>query len=211
MIDENKNAVDVFTAMAEVYQQKYMNVDTYQEGLDYFFNKLNSADAVLDLACGPGNVLAYLFKKNNKLHLEGIDLSGEMIRLARLNVPKANFEVSDCRDLRYIKRTYNAVVCNFLLPYLTATEIEKLFSEIGDLLVPNGIFYLGFITEEQNRSQIVKSSQGHTLRMNYYSVDFVTNVLHDNKFIIECGKSYASNNMNQLQNDFIMVASKATT
>ena len=83
-----------------------------------------------------------------------------------------------------------------------------MFTAVGNLLVPNGIFYLGFITEEQNRSEIVKSSKGHNVRMNYYSVDFVTRVLHDNKFIVGYSKSYTSNNINQAQNDFIIVASK---
>ena len=46
MFDENKNAVNVFNEMAEVYQQKYMNVDRYQESLEYFLNNLNSADSI---------------------------------------------------------------------------------------------------------------------------------------------------------------------
>jgi hypothetical protein len=35
MIDYNKNAVGVFNELASFYQQKYMNVDTYQEYLGY--------------------------------------------------------------------------------------------------------------------------------------------------------------------------------
>ena len=208
MLDENKNAVDVFNEMAEVYQQRYMNVDCYQESLEYFLNNLNSADSILDLACGPGNILHYLFKKNNNLNLSGIDLSEEMIRLAKLNVPNAKFEVSDCRDLNYTESRYNAIVCNFLIPYLSEIEIEKLFKAVGNLLVPNGIFYLGFITEEKNLWEIVKSSKGHNVRMNYYSVDFVTKVLQDNQFIVGYSKKYISNNINQEQSDFIIVASK---
>lgn len=208
MFDENKNAVNVFNEMAEVYQQKYMNVDRYQESLAYLLSNLSATDAILDLACGPGNVLNYLFKKNSKLTLEGIDLSDEMIKLANLNVPNAKFEVSDCRYLNHSKSTYNAIVCNFLIPYLTEIEIENLFTAVSNLLVSNGIFYLGFITEEQNRSEIVKSSKGHNVRMYYYSVDFVTRVLQDNKFIVGHCKSYISSNINQEQNDFIIVASK---
>lgn len=208
MIDENKNAVDVFNEMAEVYQQKYMNVDCYQESLEYFLKNLNSADSILDLACGPGNILNYLSNKNSNLNLSGIDLSDEMIKLAKLNVPNAKLEVSDCRDINYIESSYNAIVCNFLIPYLTESEIKKLFTAVGNLLVPNGIFYLGFITEEQNRSEIVRSSKGHKLRMNYYSVDFVTSVLQDNKFVVGHSKSYKSNNINQEQKDFIIIATK---
>ncbi|MEO6583311.1 MAG: class I SAM-dependent methyltransferase [Ferruginibacter sp.] len=208
MFDENKNTVDVFNEMAEVYQKNYMNVDIYQEPLEYLLTNLNSEDSILDLACGPGNVVQYLANKNNNLNLTGLDLSDEMIRLAKLNVPKAKFEVADCRDLNHLESRYNAIVCNFLLPYLTENEIEKLFSEVYNLLVPNGIFYLGFITEDQNRLAIVKSSKGHNVSVNYYSIDFVTKVLHDNKFFIRYSKDFASINLNQEQTDFIIIASK---
>src|SRR5690348_13660474 len=99
MFDENKYAVSVFNEMAEVYQLKYMNVDSYQESLDYLLSNLSPTDSILDLACGPGNILNYLFKKNSNLTLKGVDLSDEMIKLAIQNVPNAKFEVSDCRYL----------------------------------------------------------------------------------------------------------------
>jgi ubiquinone/menaquinone biosynthesis C-methylase UbiE len=208
MIDENKNAVEVFNEMAEVYQQKYMNVDCYQESLEYFLNHLNPTDTILDLACGPGNILHYLSNRKNNLKLSGIDLSEQMIKLAKRNVPNAKFEISDCRDLNHMEGSYNAIVCSFLIPYLLEREIEKLFKAVWNLLVPNGIFYLGFIMEEHNSSEIVQSSKGHNIRMNYYSVDYVTRVLHDNKFIVGHSKSYTSNNINQKQSDYIMIASK---
>jgi ubiquinone/menaquinone biosynthesis C-methylase UbiE len=200
--------VNVFNEMAEVYQQKYMNVDKYEESLNYLITNLSPKAAILDLACGPGNILNYLNKKNSKFTLEGIDLSYEMIKLAKLNVPGAKLEVSDCRNLDHTKRTYNAIVCSFLIPYLTEIEIEILLAQVSNLLVPNGIFYLGFITHEENSSDIQKSSKGHNLKMHYYSVDFVSRVLQNNNFILRHSKSYVSSNINQEQNDYIIVASK---
>lgn len=208
MYDDNKNAVRVFNEMAEVYQQKYMNVDSYQECLDYFISKLGATGTIQDLACGPGNILKYLSEKNSNLNLEGIDLSVEMIRLAKLNVPNAKLEVRDCRDLNHLKSRYNGIVCSFLMPYLTEIEIRKLFTDIGHLLAPNGVLYLAFIHEENNRSEIVKSSKGHDVRMHYHSADFVTKLLHDNSFIVDHCKKYVSNNTNQKQNDFVIIASK---
>lgn len=211
MSDKNQNAVDVFNEMAEVYQQKYMNVDTYQESLEYFLDHLDPADSVLDLACGPGNVLLYLYNKRNDLNLRGIDLSEEMIRLARSNVPKARFEVADCRNLKHIESRYNAIVCSFLLPYLSERETELLLSEVSRILAPNGIFYMGFISDRENHSEMVTSSKGHHLRLNYYSTDFISQVLLANKFTIEHSKSYTSNNPSQTQKDHIIVAKKTVS
>ncbi len=209
MSDENKKAVDAFNELAEVYQQKYMNVDLYQESLECFLDHLDPSDCVLDLACGPGNVLLYLYNKQNDLNLSGIDLSEEMIRLARSNVPKARFEVADCRNLKHIESRYNAIVCSFLLPYLSERETELLLSEVSRLLAPNGIFYIGFISDRDNHSEMVTSSKGHHLRLNYYSSDFVSQVLLANKITIEHSKSYTNNNPSQSQKDHIIVAKKS--
>jgi len=208
MLDENQNAVNVFNEMAEVYQQKYMNVELYEECLGFLLKNLNSFDSIIDIACGPGNVLNYLYQRNNNLNLTGVDLSSEMIKLGKLNVPNVKFEVFDCRNLSKIENKYNAVICNFLIPYLSESDSEKLIAEVSDLLLPGGFFYLGFIKEAQNYSEIVKSSKGHNIRMHYYSVDFIKSVLHNNKFNVEYEKRYLSNNTNQKQSDFIIVASK---
>ncbi len=209
MLDENINAVKLFNEMAEVYQQKYMNVDIYQEPLGYFLNKLNNSNkSILDIACGPGNMLNYIVKQNAAFNLYGLDLSEEMIRLAKLNVPAAEFELYDCRCLSSFKSTYNAILCNFLIPYLSEKETEKLISDVYNLLLPSGLLFFGFIMEETNRNEIVLSSKGHEVRMNYYSVDFIQKLFQQHHYKIEYCKEFESNNINQSQVDIIMVASK---
>jgi O-methyltransferase involved in polyketide biosynthesis len=117
-------------------------------------------------------------------------------------------EVADALNLSAIKGCYNAIVCNFLLPYLPETEIGKLFSAVSNLLVPGGMFYLGFITEAHNHSQMVQSSKGHPITMYYYAEQYIAGLLRHHQFMLGFSKSYASNNSRQEQRDIIMVASK---
>lgn len=209
MPDENKNAVEIFNEMAEVYQQKYMNVDIYREPIGYLLKKLNNSNkSILDIACGPGNMLNYIVKQNAAFNLFGLDLSQEMIRLAKLNVPSAEVELYDCRLLSRLGSTYDAIVCNFLIPYLSEQETETLISDVYNLLLPNGLLFFGFIKEEMNRTEIVHSSKGHKISMNYYSVEFILKLFHQYHFKVEYCKEFKSNNINQSQVDIIMVASK---
>ncbi len=208
MFDENKIAVKVFNEMAEIYQQKYMNVDLYKEALDCLIDNLNHQSTILDIACGPGNILKFLAGCNKEFDLSGIDLSVEMIKLANLNVPSAKFIISDCRNISFVDIKYNAVICNFLLPYLQEKESYKLFDDINDMLVSSGVLYLGFIMEELNCSEIVKSTRGDKVRMNYYSIDFILNILYSKNFKILYSKAYISNNLNQQKKDFVIIASK---
>ena len=99
-MDKTKMAVDVFDRQAHNYEQKFMDVSLYHHSLDKYCDRLSSAQAtVLELACGPGNITAYVLGKMPELQILGTDLSPAMLALARKNNPAAVFELLDCRNI----------------------------------------------------------------------------------------------------------------
>jgi ubiquinone/menaquinone biosynthesis C-methylase UbiE len=63
-MDKNKLAVNMFNKAAKLYEEKYMDVSSYTEGLDVFCEKLGYKDAnILELGCGSGNITRYLTNK----------------------------------------------------------------------------------------------------------------------------------------------------
>jgi len=65
-----------------------------------FAAQLPHAARVTDIACGPGNVSAYLLRHRPDLSLTGVDLAPKMIDIARHRVPAGQFFVGDCRRLQ---------------------------------------------------------------------------------------------------------------
>ena len=46
-----------------------------------------------------------------------------MIELARHNVPQGQFEIMDRRDIAQLGQQYDAIVCDFCLPYLAKSML----------------------------------------------------------------------------------------
>jgi SAM-dependent methyltransferase len=68
-----------------------------------------SARTLLDVACGTGHHLSYL---RDHYSVEGVDISEEMLRLARARLPDVPLHHADMRTLD-LGRTFDSVICLF--------------------------------------------------------------------------------------------------
>ena len=170
-MDTNKDAVAIFDKLAEQYQDKFMDVNIYHDSLVLFCNELHRNGAsVLDIACGPGNVTKYLLNKRPDLRILGIDLALNMLTLAMVNNPGAEFRLLDSRNISTLGSKYDGVVCAFCLPYLSEEEALKLIGDAADLLNPDGIFYISTMEEdEHNHSGYKTSSSGDRMYIHYHT------------------------------------------
>lgn len=183
---EPVNAVALFDKLAELYQQKYMDVSLYHDVLDIFCENIAIQNPeILELACGPGNVTKYLLSKRPDFKIFATDLAPNMIALARKNNPDATFEVMDCREISALAKKYDAIVCSFCLPYLRVGETVKLIQDASKILNPNGVLYLSTMEDDPEKSGPVASSTGEYTNMYFYRGDFLTRVLRDNNFAVK--------------------------
>jgi ubiquinone/menaquinone biosynthesis C-methylase UbiE len=206
-MDQNKIAVDVFNKLANTYQDKYMNVDLYKDSFDFFCQNIKTENtAILEIACGPGNITKYILDKKPDLKILGIDLAPNMIDLAKVNNPTAKFQVMDCRNIESLDKKYDAIMCGFCLPYLSKKETSKLIIDASNLLNSRGIFYLSTMEDDYSKSTFKKGSSSDEVFMHYYSADFLKNELTKNNFqIIHLErKEYIHNEENTT--DLIIVA-----
>ena len=184
-MDKNKIAVDVFNKLAKTYQDKFMNVDLYKDSFDFFCQNIKNKNGdILELACGPGNITKHLLDKNPTLKILGIDLAPNMIELAKVNNPTAEFQVMDCRNIETLNKKFDAIMCGFCLPYLSKKETSKLFFDASLLLKSGGLFYLSTMEDDYSKSTFKKGSSGDEIFMHYYSFDFLKEELNKNHFQI---------------------------
>lgn len=166
--------VATFSRLAERYAEKYFHLDIYDQYLERFVRRIDAQGAkVLDVACGPGNVSAFLAKARPDLKLLGIDLAEGMINQARTRVPCAEFLVRDCRDLGTLKPVFDACVFAFGLSYLTDDDANRFFTSLNAIVSDSAVLYLATITGEPSLSGFESSSSGDRVYLQYRSVDEV--------------------------------------
>ncbi len=158
--------------VAQAYEAKFMDLDLYEGSYDFFCAQLPQPKArILDIGCGPGNIARYLMNQRPDFQLEGIDLSTNMIELAKANVPAAQFQVLDVRAIDQIKVIYDGIICGFCIPYLSFSEVEKFIADSYRRLANSGIFYLSFVPGPYNQSGYLSSSSGDRMYFYFYELE----------------------------------------
>jgi len=184
-MENNSNSVTIFNRLADVYQEKYMDIGLYHESLNRFCEQIINEAHILELACGPGNITKYLLHKRPDFKILGTDLAINMLNLARANNPEAEFELMDCRAINGIAKKYDAIVCGFCLPYLTKTEALQLIKDSKDILTAKGVLYISTMENSNYMSGYQTSSSGDTMFINYHESDYLTNALKQNGYDIK--------------------------
>ncbi|SMG50055.1 Methyltransferase domain-containing protein [Marivirga sericea] len=93
--------------IAQLYEDRFMSLELYNDTYKSFCNILLRADAsVLEIGCGPGNITCYFLDLNPKLKILATDLSENMIDLAKSNKPEVEVQILDCKKLKTINNKF---------------------------------------------------------------------------------------------------------
>jgi len=183
-MDKNQTAVAIFNKNANLYQDKFMDVNLYGNSFDLFCSTLKKDAEILELACGPGNITKYLLDKRPDFKILGTDLAPKMVELAKINNPTAEFELMDCREIVKLEKKYDAIMCGFCLPYLSREEALQLIADASHILKPGGVIYISTMEDDYAKSAFKKGSTGEEIFMHYHQADYLTQALKENKFMV---------------------------
>ncbi len=162
-----------------------MDVSLYHDSLDMFCNNLPKQNAtILELACGPGNITKYLLEKRPDFKIIGTDLAPNMLELAKINNPTAEFQLLDCRDVAKMNVKFDGVLCGFGLPYLSKQEAIQFIKDAGKQLNPNGVLYISTMEDDNSKSGFKTGSTGDQVYQNYHEADYLTKTIENNGFKI---------------------------
>jgi SAM-dependent methyltransferase len=131
----------VFSRSARIYDAIYASIRDYPREavqLDALIQERRpEAHTLLDVACGTGAHLEHLA---DRYEVEGLDLDGDMLAVARDRLRDVEFHQADMADFDLGKR-FDAVVCMFSSIGYVHTE-ERLRSAIAAMarhLAPGGV------------------------------------------------------------------------
>ena len=208
-MDNTKIAIDIFNKLADSYQDKFMDVSLYHDSLNSYCKAITKEKAeILELACGPGNITKYLLEKRPDLRILGTDLAPNMIALAKINNPTADFYLMDCRAITSLNKKFDGILCGFGLPYLTKDEAIQFIKDSSQQLNENGVLYISTMEDDNFKSGFKTGSTGDQMFQNFHQADYLSVALEENGFtIIHLDrKEYMHNE--EKTTDLIIIATK---
>lgn len=192
--------MEAFHDYAHYYNVFYGDKDYAAEaktvgGILRQYGKKNAEKKILSIGCGTGRHDVELYKLGYKIH--GIDLSAEMVDIARKNALDQNFiyEVQDARNFM-VKQPYDFIVSLFhVMSYQnTNADLGGVFSCVSKALNPGGLFVFdawygpGVLSDKPSvRVKRVVDSDYFFIRIaeplmhpneNIVSVQYEVNVIH---------------------------------
>lgn len=98
--------------------------------------------SVADVGCGPGHVTALLYQLD--LDAFGIDLSPEMVALARRSYPRVRFEEGSMLALDLPDASLGGLLAYYSIIHIPWERRPEVFAEFHRVLAPGGLLMLGF-------------------------------------------------------------------
>lgn len=176
-MDKYKETFETWNKIANIYQEKFMGMDLYNDTYDFICNNIEKPKArILEIGCGPGNITKYLLSQRADFEVFGIDIAENMVELAEQNNPGAQFAVMDCREINKLDTKFDGIVGGFCLPYLSETESKELISNANNLLNEGGLLYLSFVEGNPEQSEF-KVGSGGRVYFNYHDLEHLKSQL----------------------------------
>jgi ubiquinone/menaquinone biosynthesis C-methylase UbiE len=126
-----------------------------------------SLGRVADLGCGPGHVTAFLQEQG--LDVFGVDLSSQMIRLAKKDHPTMPFQVGSIHALALGSGTLGGITSWYSIIHTPPGRLPETFDEFSRVLVEGGYLVLAF--QVGNEQVHIERGYGHSVKLDAYRMD----------------------------------------
>lgn len=138
--------------------------------------------AVADVGCGPGRVTTHL--DGLGLAATGIDLSPEMIAMARRDHPDLTFEVGSMLDLEVPDASLGGVLAWYSIIHVPDDRLPTAFGEFFRVLIPGGYLLAGFQVgdEVEHRSRSSRANVDLSLDFHLRQPDQVADLMRQAGF-----------------------------
>jgi len=119
---------------------------------------------VLDVGCGPGHITSHLVGLG--LDATGLDLSSEMVTLARRRYPSIEFRQGSMTAMEIPDQSLTGLVAFYSVIHVPDSHLPVVFSEFRRVLRPGGLLLVSFQVGDEERH--LSEWHGHRVDMHAY-------------------------------------------
>ena len=179
-MDKSKQASSVYDKIAEPYAKEFSKPSEY---IDEFLALLPKNAKILDVGCGVGVDSGYMVSEG--FEVIGIDLSKEMLKLAKQEFPKIDFRKQDIREIDFPSNSFDGILASCSLIHIPKKDVPAILNKFHQILKKDGVIYIalqGGKSEEIFVNEPFKPDE--KLFLNIISFDEIKNLLVNAKFSI---------------------------
>ena len=172
-MEKSKQANLVYDKIADSYAGAFSNPSEY---IDEFLSLIPKNGKILDVGCGTGVDAGYMQSKG--FEVIGIDLSKEMLKLAKERFPQIDFKLADIRKLEFTSNSFNGILASCSLIHIPKDDVRQTLKKFHEILKNNGIIYIalqGGKSEEIFIDEPFKPNE--KLFLNVFSLEEIRNLL----------------------------------
>ncbi|MFD2473088.1 class I SAM-dependent DNA methyltransferase [Amycolatopsis silviterrae] len=167
-MSEELTTAELFDAIGARYEEAFGHRPVVEAAMRELLAVLPPSARVLDVGSGTGRpAAAELAAAGHRV--TGIDVSAEMVRIARGQVPSAEFVQADVREWESDPGTWDAVCAFFSFVQLPRAETEQVLGRIAGWLAPGGRFAL--VTVPADIEDVPIDFLGHSIRVTSFPAD----------------------------------------
>ncbi|OZC78898.1 SAM-dependent methyltransferase [Rhodococcus sp. 06-462-5] len=138
-----------------------------EHGLLATFADRVSSGSVLEVGCGTGRITEHLHRLG--LEIAGMDLSPNMIEVARREHPHLRFGVGSMEVLDAGDSSLAGIVAWYSIIHTPPQQLSAIFAELHRVLVPEGLLLLAF--QAGNERVRLEQAYGHSVSYDAYRLD----------------------------------------
>jgi SAM-dependent methyltransferase len=122
------------------------------------------AGPVADIGCGPGRVTAHL--SNLGLSVFGVDLSPQMVAVARRTYPALRFDEGSMTALDLKDDALGGIVAWYSIIHIPQEQLTEVFAEFHRVLAPGGYVQLAFQVGDELSHRT--EAKGHEISLDFH-------------------------------------------
>jgi ubiquinone/menaquinone biosynthesis C-methylase UbiE len=166
-VNDIRGSYDTVAADYHEVLKDNLKENPYDRAALDLFAELVPGGPVGDLGCGPGRITTYLAAAG--LDAFGIDLSPEMVGLARTTYPELRFEVGTLFDLQLKDDELAGALAWYSLVHTPRSDLPAVFAELYRVVQPGG--YLLHAFKVGTGTYHLSNAYGHDLDLDVYCYD----------------------------------------
>ncbi len=137
--------VRAYDEVAEDYCRRTLTMgdrEFQEKMIDRTLDMLPEEPCVLDIGCGDGRDTDHMYERGAEV--VGMDLSAEMVKLARKTYPSLDFLRMDMREMGFREKYFDCIWASASVIHIPRKGLKSFEEEVLRSLKPDGIFAFSF-------------------------------------------------------------------